>query len=68
MREWIISFQQIPLIKKNSVINNITIPNSDTKISFTELNIVKGMLLNVQKQHGVKLSSPQKSLMRLYFH
>ncbi|HEM6984709.1 TPA: hypothetical protein U2K29_002424, partial [Legionella pneumophila] len=46
--------------EKNRVINNITFPNSDNKLPFTELNIVKGMLLNVQKQHGVKLSSPQK--------
>ncbi|HHF7373712.1 TPA: hypothetical protein ACPSKV_001246 [Legionella bozemanae] len=46
--------------EKNRVINNITFPNSDNKLPLTELNIVKGMLLNVQKQHGVKLSSPEK--------
>ncbi|CAM3673610.1 hypothetical protein [Legionella longbeachae] len=46
--------------EKNSVINNITLSTLAAKLPLTELNIAKGMLLNVQKQHGVKLSSPQK--------
>lgn len=46
--------------EKNRVINNITLNNLDTKIQNNELHIVKGMLFNVQKHHGVKLSAPQK--------
>ncbi|MBN9228062.1 MULTISPECIES: hypothetical protein [Legionella] len=53
--------------EKNRVINNITISHSDTKLPLSELNIAKGMLLNVQKQHGVKLSSPQKILDEVVF-
>ncbi|MFW2535215.1 hypothetical protein [Legionella sp. 28fT52] len=53
--------------EKNSVINNITLSHSDTKLPLNKLNIVKGMLLNVQKQHGVKLSSPQKVLDEVVF-
>ncbi|KTD71789.1 hypothetical protein Lste_0074 [Legionella steelei] len=45
---------------QNKVINNIIHNNSSNTLALTELNIVKGMLLNVQRQHGVKLSSPQK--------
>ncbi|CZH11487.1 hypothetical protein SDA22_12565 [Legionella pneumophila serogroup 1] len=53
--------------EKNRVINNITLSHSSTKLPLNELNIAKGMLLNVQKQHGVKLSSPQKILDEVVF-
>lgn len=53
--------------ENNRVINNITISHSDTKLPLNELNIAKGMLLNVQKQHGIKLSSPQKVLDEVVF-
>lgn len=53
--------------EKNRVINNITHNYSDNKLSFTELNIVKGMMTNIQKKHGVKLSSPQKVLDEVIF-
>lgn len=53
--------------EKNRVINNITISHSDTKLPLNKLNIAKGMLLNVQKQHGIKLSSPQKVLDEVVF-
>ncbi|KTD66451.1 hypothetical protein Lsan_0396 [Legionella santicrucis] len=53
--------------EKNRVINNITHNQLDTKLPLSELNIVKGMLLNIQKQHGVKLSSPQKVLDEVVF-
>ncbi|MDO5184833.1 hypothetical protein PSM79_13620, partial [Legionella pneumophila] len=53
--------------EKNRVINNITLNQLDDKLPINELNIVKGMLLNVQKSHGVKLSSPQKVLDEIVF-
>ncbi|RUR14111.1 hypothetical protein [Legionella sp. km772] len=54
--------------EKNRVINNI-ISSSETekKLQLAEFNIAKGMLLNVQKQHGVKLSSPQAVLDEIVF-
>ena len=52
---------------QNKVINNIIHTNSSNTLAFSELNIVKGMLLNVQRQHGVKLSSPQKVLDEVVF-
>ena len=53
--------------EKNKVINNITSCNTNTTLPINELNIVKGMLLNVQNQHAVKLSSPQKVLDEVIF-
>lgn len=53
--------------ENNRVINNITISHSDTKLPLNALNIAKGMLLNVQKQHGIKISSPQKVLDEVVF-
>lgn len=52
---------------QNKVINNIIHTNSSNTLAFTELNIVKGMLFNVQRQHGVRLSSPQKVLDEVVF-
>ncbi|MFO2823027.1 hypothetical protein SCO38_14470 [Legionella pneumophila serogroup 1] len=57
----------IEIKEKNRVINNITLNQLDDKLPINELNIVKGMLLNVQKSHGVKLSSPQKVLDEIVF-
>lgn len=46
---------------KNRVINNITCDDiGSLTITAPELNTVKGMLLNVQRHHGVKLSSPNQ--------
>lgn len=46
---------------KNRVVNNITL-NHIEKLGVTnsELNIVKGMFTNIQKNHAVKLSSPNQ--------
>lgn len=53
--------------EKNNVINNITHSNFNPKFTYSEVNIVKGMLSNVQKNHGVKLSSPQQVLDEVLF-
>lgn len=52
---------------QNKVINNIINHNSSNTLALSEFNIVKGMLLNVQRQHGVRLSSPQKVLDEVVF-
>ena len=52
---------------QNNVINNINFEKHHLKIKFKELNIVKGMLSNVQNQHGVKLSSPNQVLDEILF-
>ncbi|STX81243.1 Uncharacterised protein [Legionella busanensis] len=51
----------------NKVINNVTQQDLNAKLPLRELNIVKGMLLNVQKNHGVKLSSPKQVLDEVLF-
>ena len=53
---------------KNRVINNITINNIDNLgITNSELNIIKGMFTNIQKNHGVKISSPQQVFDEILF-
>ncbi|WP_131793045.1 hypothetical protein [Legionella birminghamensis] len=53
--------------EKNRVINNITYCNSQSKLAFSEFNAVKGMLFNIQKAPGAKISSPQKVFDEILF-